>query len=196
MLFVIDEEGSVRVVAPPQALERHRLVERIELFDRLRPVELPNLETWRHVLKRCTPGVSPDEYARVAVLAADAADGDIGGDPQEIGALVAPFERRAVEIADRLIEEGGPFFVIEVELAADDVDLIDLLQGNTALRFDLPQHQPFVVKALGAEKRHGQDDSFDLGRPPGERPLLHRSQALDLTGGADESDARFRGQVI
>src|SRR3954467_7821456 len=196
MLLVIDEEGSVRVVASPQALERHRFVERIELFDRLWPIELPDLETWRHVLEGGTSGVSPDEHARVAVLAADTADGDIGGDPEEIRALVAPFERRAVEIANWLFQQRRAAIVIEVELAADDVDLVDVLQRNTALRLDLPQHQPFVVEALGAEQGHGQDDRIDLGRPPVERPLLHRPQSLDLARSADESDARFRGQVI
>src|SRR5215217_6072195 len=63
MLLVVDEEWGIRVVAPSQVLECHRFIERIELFDRLWPVERPDLETRRNMLKRGAPGVGPDQNA-------------------------------------------------------------------------------------------------------------------------------------
>ena len=106
VLLVVDEQRTVRVVGSLQVGKRDRLVERIEFLDRLRSLQLLDLQSRHHVLERLLAGLGPDQDAGVVVGAADAAGGDVGGAPQEIGALIAAFERRAVEVADRLLQEG------------------------------------------------------------------------------------------
>ena len=117
--------------------------------------------------------------------------------PEEVGALVAALERRAVEVADRLFEQRRAVVVVEVELAADDVDLADVGQRDAALAPRSPA--PSAPRSRSSWCRAARSVSATASTSrcaPVEGARLHRLEPLDLARGADQGDPRVRRQVV
>src|SRR5262249_43144898 len=112
VLREVDEEGSFGVEGAFEGFEGALLVEGVELFEGLRAVELADVEAVAGAVEGRVAGFGPDEDAGVAVGTADAADGDVGGVAEEVGALVAALEGGTVEIADWLLDEGTSLAVV------------------------------------------------------------------------------------
>src|SRR5918994_455319 len=140
--------------------------------------------------------LGPDQDTRVPVGAPDAPYGDVGRVPHEVRALVAALEGGAVEVPDRLLEDGLPLFVLDYELAPDDVYAAYLAEVHAPLVPDLFEHELLVVEALGAQEGDGQRDGIDLRGAPRPGTRLHRLYALDLARRPDDRDARVGRQLV
>src|SRR5918997_2373110 len=140
--------------------------------------------------------LGPDQDTRVPVGAPDAPHGDVGRVPHEVRAFVAALEGGAVEVPDRLLEDGLPLFVLDYELAPDDVDPADFVEVHAPPVPDLFEHELLVVEALGAEQGYGERYRLHARGAPRPGPSLHRFDALDLARRPDDRDARVRWQLV
>src|SRR5919199_1642005 len=89
VLFVVYEQRGVRIEGPLQAAEGHPLVQSVQLMERIRLVKRPHLEFFADVREGFEALLSPDQDARVPVLATDAPHRDIRRVPHKVRAFVA-----------------------------------------------------------------------------------------------------------
>src|SRR6266511_3296045 len=195
VLGVVDEQRRVRVEGPREAGEGGLLVERLQLLERRRPLQLAQLQPVGGARQGDLAGDAAHQHARPAVGAADAADREVGAVAEEVRALVAALQRRAVEVADRLLDQGLPPLVLDDQLAADHVDPADLVQADPAPALHLLDHQLLVVEALGAQQGDGEHHRVDPRGTPEPGAGLQRPDALDLAGRADHRDPRVGAEV-
>src|ERR1700744_5059757 len=102
MLVEIDEERRVRVELSLQAPVRDLLVQGIEAEEGRRVVQAAHVQLGSSRVEGQAAPLGPDDDARPAVHRTDAADGDVSGAAQEVGAFVAPLQRAGAEILYRL----------------------------------------------------------------------------------------------
>ena len=129
VLGEVDEQRRRRIERSLQAAGGDLAVERVQLVQRFHPVQVAHAQAVADPLEGDPAGRGADQHAGVAVFAADAADREVGGVPEEVGALVAALQRGPVEIADRLVDQDLAVAVLHDHPAVDHVHLADLLQG-------------------------------------------------------------------
>src|SRR5262249_26025216 len=85
VLGEVDEERGFGVEGLFEGFEGDFLVEGVEFFERLGAVEFAALKTVAGTVEGGLTRLGPDKDAGVAVGAADAADGNVGGVAEEVG---------------------------------------------------------------------------------------------------------------
>src|SRR4029453_7403874 len=167
----------------------------IELLQRLWPFQVAQLQPVLGVGDGGLARLTAHQHAGPAVVAADAADREVGRPAEEVGALVAALQGSAVEVPDRFGDQRLALVVLDDQLAPDHVDAADVRQRDAALALDLVDHELLVVEALGAQQGDRQDDRLRPGRSPRPRACLHRLEPFDLAGRPFQGDPRVGREV-
>ena len=115
---------------------------------------------------------------------------------EEVGALVAALESRAVEVLHRLVHRQLAVAVLDDHAAPDHVDLGDPVEVDAAPVSQFAQHEALVVEALRAQKGDGEHDGVHPVGPGRPAAGLHGPEALDLARRAHHGEPGLRTKVV
>src|SRR4029453_15294095 len=105
----------------------------IELLQRLWPFQVAQLQPVLGVGDGGLARLTAHQHAGPAVVAADAADREVGRPAEEVGALVAALQGSAVEVPDRFGDQRLALVVLDDQFAPAPSARAVFAQGDAAL---------------------------------------------------------------